>query len=208
MTASLRDDILRSLRAKIDEILIPLIAGHERHICLIDSPTHGNVGDSAILLGELDFIARRFPGSQVSFFDLESYSSGADRFIEQSSVILINGGGNFGDLWPRHHELRLQILERFPHKRIIQCPQSINFSKADAMTATAEMIARQSDFNLLVRDHNSLAVARESFYCAVSLVPDMAFYMRPLQRLPAAADWLCLLHADKEAAADHDRIIN
>src|SRR4051812_17472567 len=46
-----------TLSRKIDTTIVPLIRGKTGHICIIDPPGYSNVGDSAILLGELDFIA-------------------------------------------------------------------------------------------------------------------------------------------------------
>src|SRR5690242_1565412 len=72
-TNGLREGLSR----RIEELLLPLIRG-ARRICLIDPPGHPNVGDSMILLGELDFLARYFPSAKLSFFDVDSYSPDAD----------------------------------------------------------------------------------------------------------------------------------
>jgi hypothetical protein len=45
---------------------------------------------------------------RLSFFDVGNYTAHCDKFIEQCSIILIDGGGNFGDLWAPHHDLRLR----------------------------------------------------------------------------------------------------
>ena len=194
------------LSSRIDEILVPLVTAHHEHICIIDPPNHSNVGDSAILLGELDFLARHFPGARLSFTDADGYSPEADRMIEEATLLLLHGGGNFGDIWPRHHRLRMRILERFPHKRLVQLPQSIHFDDSDAMRATADAIQKQSAFTLLVRDQRSLDFARRHFKCDVRLSPDMAFAMRPIAREPAKVDVFCLIRTDKEAVVDRPSI--
>lgn len=206
MTGPKTSKILGSLREDIDKVLVPLIAGHDHHICLIDPPNHPNVGDSAILLGELEFLKMRFPGSKVSFFDIDSYSEKCERFIDKASIILIHGGGNFGDLYPRHQELRTRLLHRFPHKRIVQLPQSISFTEPSALAVTKGAIAAHSDFHLLVRDKVSQAFASANFNCQTWLCPDMAFYLN-LRATSAKNDVFCLLRSDKEAVADHDRIV-
>ena len=69
------EPILRNvLSGKIEELLVPLIVNKSDHICIIDPPGHPNVGDSAILLGELSFLKRKFPGAKLSFYDVQSYS--------------------------------------------------------------------------------------------------------------------------------------
>jgi exopolysaccharide biosynthesis predicted pyruvyltransferase EpsI len=104
------EPILRNgLNGKIKELLVPLIVNKSEHICIIDPPGHPNVGDSSILLGELSFLKRKFPSAKLSFYDVQSYSASADVFIEEATILLIHGGGNFGDIWPHHHALRMRI---------------------------------------------------------------------------------------------------
>lgn len=197
----------QALKRQLEDALIPLIRGHERHICLLDPPGHSNVGDQAILLGELDFLRANFPRSKLSFFDICNYSDRCDRFIEQSSIILMHGGGNFGDIWPVHHDLRLAILRRFRHKRIVQLPQSISFNAAASLADTAVTIAGHPDFHLIARDHTSAALARANFDCPTILAPDMAFCLDPLERAAPVRDFVCLLRTDKEVAADHRQLL-
>jgi exopolysaccharide biosynthesis predicted pyruvyltransferase EpsI len=190
------------LADEIDSIIVPLVNGKSEHICIIDPPGHPNVGDNAILLGELDFIAKNFPNARLSYYDVASHSSAADRFIDEATIIMFHGGGNFGDIWPHHHALRLKIFERFAHKTIVQLPQSIHFDDEAGLRATAAAIKKQQDFTLLVRDLASLEIATNNFACKVLLSPDMAFAMKPMRRSPATVDYLCLFRTDKEAVID------
>jgi exopolysaccharide biosynthesis predicted pyruvyltransferase EpsI len=201
------EPILRNvLSDKIEELLVPLIVNKSDHICIIDPPGHPNVGDSAILLGELSFLKRKFPGAKLSFYDVQSYSPRADPFIDEATILLIHGGGNFGDLWPHHHDLRIRILEKFSHKTIIQLPQSIYFGDEANLKVTAAKIRTQSSFTLFVRDLNSFEYARRFFECEVVLAPDMAFAMPSIARKPPLVEYLFLLRTDQEVVIDQ-RII-
>jgi pyruvyl transferase EpsO len=199
-------ELRKELNAQIEAVLGPLLSGRSEHICVIDTPDHPNVGDCAILLGELDYFARQHPASRLSHYDVHSYSANANKFIDQASVLMIHGGGNFGDIWPRHHQLRLLALESFRHKPIVQLPQSICFDSADELKRTQKMIQEHPDFTLLVRDAKSQAFAEQHFECRVILCPDMAFAMAPIRRKPASTDVFCLLRTDKEVVADHAAI--
>src|SRR5688572_4715000 len=103
-----------TLEQGIREALLPLISGRERHICIIDPPDYPNVGDSAIFLGTLDFLRAFFPKTRVSYVASESFSEECKGLIEDASLLLFQGGGNFGDLWPHIHQFRLRILREFP----------------------------------------------------------------------------------------------
>jgi pyruvyl transferase EpsO len=199
----LADDLRNELGSKINAILAPLLHGNDARICLIDPPGHPNVGDCAILLGELDYLERHHPHSKLSFYDVDSYTPRADKYINEANILLIHGGGNFGDIWPHHHEIRKTILRNFRHKKVVQLPQSIKFSDEAELRETQKLIEQHPDFHLIVRDTKSYEFARKTFSCEVSLSPDMAFAMRPIQRAPASVDFHCLLRTDKEVAADH-----
>ena len=201
-------DLKTILKDRVRKELRPLVLPHSEHIHLIDPPDHPNVGDCAILLGELDFLAREFPRSRLEFHDHRTYCEASDKRIEQASVILIHGGGNFGDIWPHHHKIRLDVIRRFRDQPIVQLPQSIHFTSADALRQTQIAIAEHPQFTLMVRDTRSEAFAREHFACAVVLCPDMAFAMRPISRRTAQLDAFCLLRGDKEAVAPHIDIQN
>lgn len=200
------EDLRIALRDRIKEVLLPLISGRGERIHLIDPPDHPNVGDCAILLGELDFFKRELPDSKVGFHDWSTYSRSSDRHIERGSVLLMHGGGNFGDIWPHHHQFRLEILRRFPKRPTIQLAQSIHFDSPKALQETRDAIAAHSDFTLLARDTKSEAFARANFDCHVALCPDMAFAMDRIVRKPATVDAFCLLRTDKEAVAPHEGI--
>jgi exopolysaccharide biosynthesis protein PssK len=184
------------LSQRIDETLTPLIAGRSERICIVDPPGYANVGDSAIFLGELAYLRRNFPDARIDFFDTANYTSACDRYI-----------WNFGEIWPRHHAIRLEMLTRFPGKPIVQFPQSISFTTQAAIDATARAIERHGNFTLLVRDRKSLAFAEKHFQCPTLLCPDMAFALGKFERRPASLDFFCLLRRDKEVVTDHSRLL-
>lgn len=205
---NLRQDLQNNLSSQIDKLLVPFLKNKSEHICIIDPPGHPNVGDSAILLGELNFLKNNFPNAKLSFYDVRSYSTKADSFIDEATILLIHGGGNFGDIWPHHQDLRMRILERFSHKTIVQLPQSIYFSDKANLRVTAAAIKEQSGFTLFVRDLNSFHYARKHFDCEVILAPDMAFAMPTIIRNPSSVEYLCLLRTDKEVVTNHQQILD
>ena len=149
-------------------------------------PDHWNVGDAAIwwatrqLLAELDVTV-------AYACDPWSYDPRALRAALPEGPILLLGGGNFGDVYPREQGSRLRILADFSDRRIIQLPQSIAFRSPAAVAEMADVLARQRDFTLLVRDHVSLAFAREHFPGAtVASCPDTVVALELPTGLPRA----------------------
>jgi len=60
MSLEIQEDSLRSsLRVGLSDLIVdlfvPFLIHKAEHICIINPPGHPNVGDSAILLGEMSF---------------------------------------------------------------------------------------------------------------------------------------------------------
>jgi pyruvyl transferase EpsO len=190
--------------ARLQEQLISVL----RNVCpqvgsysILDFPDYANVGDSAIYLGQL-VLLKEHHGRDPSFVSKMDMSDLSDLAKQQpEGPIFLTGGGNFGDLWPQHQRFREAVLERFPHRQIVQLPQSIHYDDPAALHASAQRINAHKNFTLLVRDHKSLDLATRHFSCHVRLCPDAAFMIGPLAPPVApSVDIFCLLRTDKEAA--------
>jgi exopolysaccharide biosynthesis predicted pyruvyltransferase EpsI len=196
----IRADLLRSLREQINRALEPLLAGIE-DVALLDFPNHSNVGDSAIWLGEWAWL--RSHGVKVRYAcDIRTYSARALRKrLRHPGVVLLSGGGNFGDLWPRHQVLREQVLADLTEYRIVQLPQSIYFDSVTALERASSAFQRHPDVHVLVRDIQSLDIAQKVLDVPTTLCPDMAFALDdPAPRSQPSLDILVLARTDHESA--------
>lgn len=166
---------------------------------LVDFPSHSNVGDSAIWAGEMRLL-REIAGREPDYIcDLKSYDREELRSSVPDGPVLIHGGGNFGDIWPRHHEFRLKLMADFPGRLLVQLPQSIHFNDREWVRATAKAIAAHGGFHLMVRDAHSQAIAVEQLGIEPMLTPDSAFALGPLHTRGAAdRDVMALLRTDSE----------
>ncbi|HEU4648794.1 MAG TPA: polysaccharide pyruvyl transferase family protein [Gemmatimonadales bacterium] len=163
------------------ETLKPLIRA-DAPCALIDFPTHTNLGDSAIWLGQLALLRRLGLPRPSYACDYMSYSRARLAARIGDGTILISGGGNFGDLYPHHQRLREAVIADFPHNPIVQLPQSIHFTRPAGLEQVARLCDAHRDFTLLVRDHASHEAARRTFRSPVVLCPDMAFGLGALPR--------------------------
>ena len=163
---------------------------------LLDYPDYTNVGDCAIFLGQLRLLDQIRIGLPDYISTFNCSWTLLDKMVP-AGPILLQGGGNFGDLWPRHQEFRLEVLARYPGRRTIQLPQSIHFSVPEFRDATARAISAHSNFHLMVRDQKSFEYSQKHFDCEVELVPDAAHALEPVVREPGSGI-LTLARADKE----------
>ena len=192
--------LVERLSDEIHATLDPIVRGLS-HCVLIDFPNHSNVGDNAIWLGEIAWLARAKIRIEHRC-DVKSYSPAAvAQSLGDGGAIFIHGGGNFGDLWLRHHRLRETVIRDFPDRPIVQLPQTMHFLDRDRLATARSVFNAHPNLTLLARDHTSLEFARNEFRAKSFLCPDMAFCLGPLARPRSPeADIVWLRREDIEAA--------
>lgn len=190
------------LRHLIKETLSPII-GSKDYIFL-DVPYYANIGDTLIYKGTEDFLAP-LPGRCLYKASIESYVKPS---IAEEVIILFQGGGNFGDLWRRHTEFVLRVLDQFPRNKAIILPQSIYYDNADVMEMDAHLLGKHPSLTICARDRRSYILAKKHFGANdVLMLPDMAFCIEPSflskYHYPAKEKTLFFKRKDREFA-DYD----
>ncbi|QJC53343.1 exopolysaccharide biosynthesis protein [Paenibacillus albicereus] len=175
-------------------------------IIYIDYPVHSNGGDILIMKGTEAFfkaygIRVRARYSVLDFPDRLSVPTGC--------ILVLHGGGNFGDLYAKHQLLRESIVERYPGNRIVMLPQTIFYKSELNFGRTAAIFNRHPDLHLYVRDTLSYEMARKKFKnVKVQMSPDMAHQLYPIDSPgPAdAAGTLFFLRTDIEKTAEQEKL--
>ena len=191
------------LRSILHEALANIELGEAA--VLLDYPAYPNIGDHMIWAAEVDYLAER--RCRVV------YQSSAEQFqqarlaqVPEEIPVLMSGGGNLGDLWPRHQLFRETVIRKCGRRRIIVLPQTIYFRDEANLDRAARVFNNHPDITLFVRDEVSLAIAREHFHkCRSLLAPDMALQlggMLELELMPPLQDrGLYLCRKDQEQPA-------
>jgi pyruvyl transferase EpsO len=138
---------------------------------LLDTPDHINIGDQMIWQGEMDF----FDSLGVSPNYISSHPHFDWRELPSSTLILLHGGGNFGDVWKGPNEFRLKVIEKYPKNRIIVLPQSVQFSDISILEKNAKVYSKHENLTICARDSHSFELLKRYFSNEILLVPDMAF---------------------------------
>ena len=96
---------------------------------LLDYPNYLNVGDHLIWLATVFYLTDVL---QVKI----NYIASLDDFSEElmaekggNCPIILQGGGNFGDIWSHHQQFRERIVSQYRDCQIIILPQCIYFAK-------------------------------------------------------------------------------
>lgn len=157
------------LRVRIEDVLRPLI-NHD--YVLLELPYYENIGDILIWEGERQFL-EKLPYKCLYKASLFSYDS--NYAIPPDAIILLQGGGNFGDVWKRSQRFRLQIIEKYVKNRIIIFPQTVFYEDDAVFQEEARRMAVHDHLTICARDQQSFDLLRSRFQNEVLLLPDMAF---------------------------------
>jgi pyruvyl transferase EpsO len=166
--------LMHSLAEKHD-IVADLIGTARVHY--VDIPVHGNVGDLLIMLGTLRFFERYKINVEIK----TAYFTYRTQWTRQKDVVVFQGGGNFGDLYPGSQQARQAVIQELPKNRIIILPQTIHFRSKDTYDECCKLFSQHTDLHICVRDRQSYELALPMSR-HVYLLPDMAHQLWPIQR--------------------------
>ncbi|ANS74230.1 exopolysaccharide biosynthesis protein [Paenibacillus yonginensis] len=197
---------MAKLKEKLAGILEAIPAGS--NIYYVDYPLHNNGGDMLIMKGTEKFF-KDYGIRILARYNLFDFPE--DLKPAPGSIFVLHGGGNFGDLYVHHQEIREQVVKRFPDHRVVVMPQTIYFSREANYDRSAAIFNAHPDLHLFVRDQAGYELAKRKFNrCRVYLSPDMAHQLWPiLPNTKVEKDRLYFLRTDIEAgdqpyAADLD----
>lgn len=159
---------ISQLKKIIAELLTPLI---NSDYVLLDVPYYTNIGDTLIWEGTREFL-KTLPHKCLYTASVETYKY---RPLPKNTVILLQGGGNFGDLWRRHQGLRQTVIKSYPNNRIIILPQTVFYNNNSVFAEDAKILNSHKDLHICARDAKSLEYLKKALTCNLLLVPDMAF---------------------------------
>lgn len=148
----------------------------DRDYVLLDVPDYDNIGDNLIWEGELAFL-KEVPHQKMYE---ASYLFFQQKKVPANTIILLQGGGNFGDIYVKTQEERLRIIADNLDKKIIIFPQTIYYQNEENLKKDAEIINAHPELIFCVRDQVSFDLVKKHFpNVQPKLLPDMAFCIDP-----------------------------
>lgn len=157
-------------------------------IIYLGSPEYDNIGDHAIFIASKAFFQEHFPDYDfLSYTESEvaSHLSEIIKSLHPLDVVVIQGGGNIGSIYPQE-SMRRKILKMCSSHNIFVMPSSINFSsdkKGNAEFKKSKKIYDSSEnLTLFTRDRFSFEFANNNFKCRVLEYPDIVFYLSNMKK--------------------------
>lgn len=165
---------ISQLRLTIVNTLKPLI---QHKVAIFGLPFHGNIGDSLIALGELQLL-RDLNVKIIHRRQLLNTAAPLPK-LPLDCTILLQGGGDFGDVWRGIQEERLKIISAYRNNRIIVLPQTVGYSDRAILQSDALRLRDLPDLYICARDSESFKTLNNNFCNNILLLPDMAFCINP-----------------------------
>jgi exopolysaccharide biosynthesis predicted pyruvyltransferase EpsI len=160
---------INELKTVIYKSLKPLVSNNYIYL---DIPYYTNIGDTLIWKGTEEFL-KTISYNCLYRSSLETYQPPK---IEKDVVILLQGGGNFGDLYRPHNEFRLKVIKNFPDNPIIILPQTIYYKNERILAEDSRKFSLHKNLTICARDQLTLELLNNKFSSNKAiLVPDMAF---------------------------------
>lgn len=182
-----------------------------RRFILMQTPLHGNLGDHAIALAELNFLAEHFPDVPVVELPGFAFSRQPEAYASllnaEKDTILITGGGFAGSLWQEEESNIQCILSELHGFRILMLPQTLYYEDESSPEALSSIHGYASCQTLTFCARESLTLDRLNRLLPNTrseLIPDMVLYSQYTETSkPRCGIGLCL-RQDKESTLDAD----
>lgn len=142
-------------------------------LVLIGTPTHPNIGDSAIAQAERLYLSQFGKVVEITAHEFLSDRQLFKKYIKKKHIICLYGGGNMGDIWPYEEDLRRNILEDYDNNMKFIFPQTLYYSNPKAEEQSKKWY--QSDNIVMMgREKTSYLKMKELYPKATVLyVPDI-----------------------------------
>ena len=172
-----------------------------KKLILMGVPHHGNTGDSAIAVAEEEILQKYFNDFEIIQFpekNLCGYIKENRNMVNDEDVILLQGGGNMGDLYPGIEIGKRCAIETFPNNKIIIFPQTIYYNNKLEFEKSIKIYNSHKNLIIMAREQKSYDIMKKYFdKCKVYLTPDIVMTMKKSMNLKRE-EGLLLFREDKE----------
>lgn len=154
----------------------------KRNFIIIGSPNHGNLGDIAITWASLNILQSLYPQDNVFDINMTDFPFDIDaiyHLIKKQDIIILQGGGNLGNVYLDDEMIRRYVISRFLNNRIIIFPQTINFTDDEEgireLNISSRIYSKHKALFLCARDSKSNKKAENLLHVQSVTVPDVVF---------------------------------
>ncbi|MEA4969580.1 MAG: glycosyltransferase [Candidatus Pelethousia sp.] len=182
----------------------------KRRVILMSTPEHGNLGDHAIVYAERNILERN--GLLSRTVEIPNsvylrYNHRIQQHVGAEDLIIIDGGGNLGTLWPNEDDKIADIIHRFKNNHIIVFPQTCYYGEDSLarLERNRMVYAAAPNLTMTFRDKASYDFAVENFkHVRCAYVPDVVLAVPNMTNEKVRNGVLLCFRKDLEQMIDSD----
>lgn len=175
----------RQVISKVKKQLNLIHSKYERAIIIVATPVHGNLGDHAIVYAEYCFFKDLGLEDRILEISGDDYSfckKDLNRMLFQKDLIVIDGGGNLGVLWPWEDDKISEIILSYKRNPILIFPQTCFYTNDEDSRRRLDnneiIYSKSGNLLITLRDKKSFDFCRVHFtHTKCELVPDIVLYL-------------------------------
>lgn len=162
---------------------------YARAVVLMATPVHGNLGDHAIVFAEYRYFSDAGFKKKLIEIPNDMYLSCKKyirKHLSKTDIIVIDGGGNLGTLWPWEDDKITEIIRTYSNNDIIVFPQTCFYGDEKSGIKSRLEINRKSygiakGLCVTLRDNMSYQFFTSHFKDTKALlIPDIVLYLTNL----------------------------
>lgn len=153
----------------------------DKKIYFIGTPNHYNVGDHIISYATDCFLRANFPRNEIVEISINEFAKKKSllvKTVRPNDLIVMQGGGNMGNVYPTNERVRREIIGLFPRNRIFIFPETMYYTPdtdgiRDQLKAK-KLYNRARELTICARENVSYSQMLEDYNNAqVLLMPDI-----------------------------------
>jgi pyruvyl transferase EpsI len=184
--------------------------GKKYRAFIIGVPEHGNLGDQAIIYAMKSFsrhVLKNIEIIEISDSVILQDPQWFRDMVSENDIILLPGGGNFGDLYILPRKVRERVLTAFTRNKICIFPQSIYYEIGYPSQSEVCLLNGVPNLTLCLRERASYEIARKHFAGQKSLIcPDIVLSLRPKLPRRERNGLIIIARTDKESEITFDAL--
>lgn len=177
----------------------------KRNFVIIGSPNYGNMGDVAITWSTIKLLEQLYPDDNVFDITMDEFPYEIDaifHLLKSQDVIILQGGGNLGNMYPDDEMIRRYVISRFRNNRLIIFPQSVYFTDDSDGKKELEICSRiysdNKNLYMLARDKYSFDIMTKYFKALSTRTVDVVLSQKVQGNALREGAMICL-RGDKES---------
>lgn len=154
---------------------------NEKKIFFIGTPSHYNLGDHVISFTTKKYLEKIFPNVpiiEISIHEFPYMLGILEKIVTKDDLIILQGGGNMGNIYWSNERVRREILKRFIKNYIFIFPETIDYEDTVygnvEMTESINIYRSAKQLTICAREKVSYKIMQKLYPNAnVILTPDI-----------------------------------